>query len=396
MKKFEQTKILLIFSEEIAIDETIHALNTRINTGLLELDYVVNPSRSTLETMISENKYFFVIPFVQYIKLNEETFNLIQFLDNLDIKYYGCNYIKSLIVNDTYAFLKNVDVGIPTKIVTRYYTPSFENNFFPARIVLEDNKKNNFLFFNQNQLKEIIDEIYKNNKNIEELVVQNAFEYDHKISITIIGNSPYLLKCINIYNTKNMAKNVNDNDANILKMLNKACEIFEFQSFRDYAQFLYIYNSVSGKYYLTNVDITNLLNECIIDYFENHYALSNEYIIYTYILAYLIRQDYTSRFYDVIEELLNILPAEITNSLLPLEYKLCKEEYSYQDICKEMQKRFLAPDESNRYEITSFLQKALTSLPDIQSNIYLCLVMKKQIIIFCMNMKRFLFIHKIR
>lgn len=367
MKKFEKLRILLIFSEEIAIDEIIHALNTHINTEVLELDYIVNPSQSTLETTIFENKYFFVIPFVQYIKSNERTFNLIHFLDSLDIKYYGCDYIKCLIVNDTYAFLKNTGIGIPTKIVTRYFTPPFEYDFFPVRIIVEENAGNFPQLSNKVQLQESINNIYETNKNIEELVVQKAFAYDQKISITIIGNSPYLLKCVKICNINNTVKSTKENDANILKMLNKACEIFEFQSFRDFAQFIYLYNSVSGEYYLANVNVTCLLNEYIVDYFEEHYTLSCEYIIYTYILAYLIRQDYTYRFCDVMEELLEIFPAEITDSLLPFEYKLCIKEYSYQDVCKEMQKRFLAPDESNKYEIASLLQKALTSVPDIQS-----------------------------
>lgn len=367
MKKNEQTKILLIFSDEIASYEVIHALNTCLNIGLLKLDYVVNPSRSTLAAMIFENKYCFVIPFVQYIESNGSSFHLIQFLNSIDIKHYGCDYIKCLMVNDTYAFLKNVGTGIPTRIITRYYTPSFKNDFFPARIVLEGNSKNNALIFCQRQLKEIIDEIYEEDKKVEEIVVQKVFDYDKKIVITIIGNSPYLLKCVKIYNMYDMSESIKENDANILKMLNKACEIFEFQSFNDYAQFIYVYNSVTGNYYLANVDVTNLLNEYIEDYFKDHYGLSREYIIYTYILIYLIRQDDTAQFFDVIEGISDFLPTEIIDYMLPLEYKLYKGSYNYQDICKEMQKRFLAPDESNKYQITSFLQKALTSLPSIQS-----------------------------
>lgn len=367
MKKNEQIKILLIFSDETVANEIIHALNSHIKTVFLNLDYVVNPSRPSLETILFENKYLFVIPFGQYIKSNGSSYHLIHFLNSLDINYYGCDYTQCLMVNDTYAFLKNVNAGIPTKIVTRYYTPSFENDFFPARIVLEESKKGNALIYNQSQLKEIVDEMFESSKKAEEIVVQKAFDYDKKIVITIIGNSPYLLKCINIYATNNLAESVMENDANIIKMLNNACEKFEFQSFRDYAQFIYMFNSTSGEYYLSSVNVTNILNEYIEDYFTQHYALSSEYIIYTYILAYLIRQNDVDQFCNAIDNILEIFPEEITAFMLPLENKLHKASYSYQDICKEMQKRFLAPDESNKYQITSFLQKALTSLPDIQS-----------------------------
>lgn len=368
MKKLEKLKILLIFPEEIVANGTIHEINTCLDLGILKLDYVVNPSRSILENTIYKNNYFFVIPFVQYIESIERTYNLIELLDSLAIKYYGCNYIECLMVNDTYTFLKITNLSIPTKILTRYYMPPFENNFFPANIILEKKFLNHSLLTSINDLEEISTEFFKKNKKIEELVVQKAFDYDKKVSITIIGNAPYLLKCINIYNiNNNMSENTEKNDKNILKMLNKACEIFEYQSFRDYAQFIYKYNSLSGEYYLTNVDVTNLLNEYIVDYFEKHFALSIEYIIYTYILVYLTRQDYLILFYDAIECLLNMLPNEIINSMLPLEYKLNKKSYNYRDICQEMQKRFLVPDESNKYEIVTLLQKALTSLPDIQS-----------------------------
>lgn len=367
MKEFEKSKILLIFSEEIATNRTIDAINTHLDIGTLKLDYVINPSRSALEIMICKNEYFFVIPFVQNIKSNEKTYNLIKVLDNLSIKYYGCNYIECLMVNDTYTFLKTTGLGIPTKIITRHFSPTFENDFFPACIVSKEKSENYPLLNNKKQLQELIDKTYENDKNIEELVVQKVLDYDQKISITIIGSSPYLLKCIKIYSKNNMSESTKKNDTNILKMLNKACEIFEYQSFRYYAQFIYEYNSISGEYALTNVDVTNLLNKYIIDYFKEHYALSEEYIIYTYILVYLTTQDYSTLFYDAIECLLNMLPNEITDSLLPLEYKLKRKSYNYRDICKEMQKRFLAPDESNKYEIITLLQKALTSVPDIQS-----------------------------
>lgn len=361
MKKIEKSKILLIFSEEIADNNTIHEINTRLNIETFKLDYVISPSRSILEIMLFKNKYFFVISFVQYIKSDERTYNLIELLDNLAIEHYGCNYLKCLMVNDTYAFVKTTGLGIPTKIITRYYSHFFENDFLPVRIILTEKSEKYSLIANKKHLQKLIDEIFENNKNIEDLVIQKAFDYDKKISITIIGNSPYLLKCIKIYNTNNMSEHIKENDINTLKMLNKACEIFEYQSFRDYAQFIYEYNSVSGEYYLTNVDVTNLLNEYIVDYFEEHYALSEEYIIYTYILAYLTRLGYSTLLCDAIECILDILPNEIVDSILPLEYKLSRESYNYRDICKEMQKRFLAPDESNKYEISKLLQKALSS-----------------------------------
>lgn len=367
MKKIEKLKILLIFSEETVANNTIHEINARLNIETFKMDYVVSPSRSILEIMLFKNKYFFVIPFVQYIKSDGRTYNLIELLDNLAIKYYGCNYIKCLMVNDTYAFVKTTGLSIPTQIITRYYPHSFDNDFLPVRIVLNEKSEKYSLITNKKHLQKLIGEIFENNKNIEDLVVEKAFDYDKKISITIIGNSPYLLKCIKIYNMINKSEDIEENDTNIIKMLNKACEIFEYQSFRDYAQFVYEYNSVSGEYYLINVDVTSLLNKHIVDYFEEHYALSEEHIIYTYILAYLTRLDYSTLLCDAIECILDILPNEIVDSILPLEYKLSRDSYSYQDICKEMQKRFLVPDESNKYEISKLLQKALTSLPNIQS-----------------------------
>ena len=42
MKKNEQIKILLIFSDETVANEIIHALNSHIKTVFLNLDYVVN------------------------------------------------------------------------------------------------------------------------------------------------------------------------------------------------------------------------------------------------------------------------------------------------------------------------------------------------------------------
>lgn len=367
MKTKVLKKILLIFSQGLYDLEKIKQLIEHLNTSVLEFDYIINPSYHEFEMLIYKNDYLCVIPFTQCLSNSRKEFpiyNIIQFLENLEMTFFGCGYISNIMLYDKLAFIKSTQLGLPTKTITSCNSGNILNeNYFPAKINPNCNEPVFFQIARSNEeAQKIIKKIFNENPEIKELVIQKELEYQCEIKVTIIGNPPYSLEYIHLSdNVDNLGESL------ILKIKEKSYEIFNKFSFRDYAQFKYVVNLFENDFYLTDVDITNFFDSDIIIGLKNKFSIKYFDIIYLYTYICLSRRDEKNISSKYINEIINLFPVNVMNYVLPLNYKLDNGlQYSYQDICRELEKRFLKPDESNKYEITSLFNDALTCIPSLR------------------------------
>lgn len=364
-------KVLLIYTKNMEIYHIIANAITLLSNKNIEFVSIVDPSRNELEDLIESHNFFCIIPLVQRMyNDNYQKYDVLKVLLNLNVEYYGSEYVKSLMINDKFAFLKSSKMGHQFQVVARNRNINYNSINFPVRIILtqECNVIKSLRITNESSCKNAICEIFNSNDNIDELILQQDFEYDYEIVITIIGTPPFSFEYINVYVSGELIRCDYQQDPLILKIIQKSYELFNSEKLRDYAQFKYEYDSHSGHFYLIDINMTNLLNDEIIRSFKYQYSVDTHKIIYTFILAYITRVNPQVDFSEIIKEIFYILPSEVMDHYISTKYKKnALIPYDYKDICKDLNRQFLKPNESNKFELISILRNALTSIPEIKN-----------------------------
>lgn len=363
MDKDRKAKILLILSKDnCKCYEKIKKMLSSIKDNKIHLDYIIDPSRAQLERIIIKNNYICIIPFSQCCCSNmmDKQYNVISLLDDIDVNYFGTDFIRHLMLNDKFAFMKQTGIGIPTKIVNQYNYTYISKLTFPVKAILKNIrpyvKKNNKIFIINSKLE--YDTVMRCiwDYNVEEVALQQTFHDFKKVTVTMIGNPPYVFFCINAD-----SKNSEVEDSVLLGIKKQSYKLFTTFSFRDYAQFEYIYDK-NGKFYIQDISLTIFSDNLMHMNSENNITLNFQEIVYSFILVNLIRKN--SRYEaDIIKEIISILPEDIVDNIVPLKYK---QLICYKDICCELQKKSLRADEANQSELLNILQCALDAVPKAQ------------------------------
>lgn len=377
-------KVLIILSEIntswVSADIDLATYITSLHHPYIEFDCLVDPSRKELEYQLHNNNYLCIIPCTPYSlqqqyneKFELDDFNIIHLLENLNLNFFGCNYITNLMLNDRAAYLKSSEKSLPLKILTRYnYEDYLQSNnlkedFFPAIIDPLYNK--NFIAtqkYKAQSLKDafcIVSNLFNNDQDMDEVLIQKNMYYDKEVTVNILGNPPQSIDLI-FDTTLNSKENTLEFKNEFHQIIAKSYELFNHYSIRDFAQFKYGYRASDNKFYLISINVSCCLNDIFVSSCMQYYGIKLEDLLNILVIISLNRQTATLNTSELTEKISSGLPDEIKNNLLSLETKIhIYNNYDYKDVCHELKNRFLKPDESNKYDFLKLLQSTINKLP---------------------------------
>ena len=349
------------------------------------LDYLVDPTRKELEDTLKKRKYLFVIAncsrclkYMDKKKYVFHNYNVIKVLETYNITYFGTNYNKGLIFSDDAAYLNMTDISLKSKIVSRYnILELFQEkqkmqSFFPAQLkpVYFHNivSKISYSADSCEEGNQIISNILASDKEIDEILIQKKVEYKYNISVIILGNTPQLLNFIYITNLS--GKYISNQNLSIsikTEIINQSYQLFYQYGITDYGYFQYIYSEQENKYYLTEINVRNMLNIQIMSAIQQQYNLTFNQLFYLYVIVLVVKKNCDVD-KTLFKNLLEKCPYALTNKIISFNQKIMVDAiYNYKDICQELSRRILSPDESNRLEIVQLFENTLEYLPKVKS-----------------------------
>lgn len=382
-------EILMIFSR-MEDYQTNRELLLNINNSshsYYKISYIVDPKRSELELLVQQNKYLCIIPCTQFTvykqygnKYKLNNYMVSQLLENLNLNFWGCGYISSLILHE-----KNICSYMPLgvekpQIISRYnYT---NNNLlnksakYKFPIILEPVYTNNY-FSKKNhcvdsfeELQVIISMLFKEDSDLEELQLRNKITSTKNIVVTIIGNPPLAITFICEFDLELITgKAVSDNHK-YTKLISNSYRIFKEYEFRDFGEFIYSFDVEKDNYFLTHINTTNCLASTVIIAFEQCCSINNIINIFdVFLLVYLIRIKNVDENIEIIKNILFSLPQNIREEIIPFDItKKIFPGYNYKMICDELKNRFLQSDEGNSYEIVQYIKNCMENIPIPQTS----------------------------
>lgn len=384
----EQYEVLLIFSQISTPEfdtDLIHIIDAE-QSFCLKFTYLMDPTRKELELLLQRNKYLCIIPCTQYTLKKKDGHKYIlndyiisQLLQNLEMEFWGCTYIPSLILHEK-AICSQMSLGMPKpQFISRFHNKSvcdiLKNKEVKFPIVLEPVYTNNCLSKEKYTAASIseadskISRLFNNDSDIEELCLYESIGSKEKIVITIMGNPPLSLSFVCEANADfSEIKSVSEQDK-YTRLLSNSYRLFNEYNFRDFGQFIYSYDKESGVYYLTAVNYENCLDITVISAFHQLYAINKiTDILCVILIVYLSRLEQTGTVVEFIKNLSAHLPEKITESIIPfaVQQKI-NSVYNYEKICSELKSRFLSADEGNRNEFIKYINGCMKKIPDIQN-----------------------------
>lgn len=389
MSQTEKLRILIIISKfqfhTINSDFNSILWNKKFCTPYFILDYLIDPTRKELEDTLKEKQYLFVIAgcsqSLKYMDRKQyifQNYNIIKVLETYNVTYLGTNYNKGLIFSDYAAYLNIADISLKCKIASRYsiqelfqekqrtqyYFPAYLKPVYFQNII----SKISYYAASCEEGYQIISDILSSDKEIDEILIQKRVEYSYNVSVIILGNAPQLLNFI--YITDLGGKYISNQNLPIpikTAIINKSYQLFYQYGIIDYGYFHYFYSEQENKYYLTEIDIRNMLNISVMDALHHQYHLTFNQIFYLYVIV-LIGKKNSSVDKTLFRRLLEECPYTLTNQIISFNQKIMINAiYDYKDICQELSRRILSQDESNRAEIVQLFENTLEYLPNVKS-----------------------------
>lgn len=371
----ERYEVLLVFSQISEFNTDLINIIDSEKSSCLKFTYLVDPTRKELELLLQQNNYLCIIPCTQYTlkkkcghkyKLND--YIISQLLQNLELEFWGCTYISSLILHEK-AICSQMSLGMPKpQFISRFHNKSvcdiLKNKKMRVPIVLEPVYANNCLSKEKytaasiSEADSMISQLFDNDSDIEEICLYGSIGSEEKIVITILGNPPLALSFVCEAVTDFSEVKAVRNQDKYTRLLSNSYQLFREYNFRDFGQFIYSYDKENETYYLVAVNYENCLNHTIFTAFQQLYAVNSITDILNIILiVYLSRLEPTDTVVEFIKKLSAHLPEKITESIIPfMVQQKIDLAYSYKKICNELKGRFLSTDEGNRDEFIKYIK----------------------------------------
>lgn len=384
----EQYEVLLIFSEISTSEFDINLINIidSERSTYIKYTYLMDPTRQELELLLQRNKYLCIIPCTQYTlmkkcghkcKLND--YLVSQLLQNLELEFWGCTYIPSLILHEK-AICSQMTLGVPKpQFISKFHNKSvcdiLKSKKLKTPIVLEPIYANNYLSkekYRANSMSEadsMISQLFDNDTDIEELYLYEDIDYREKIIITILGNPPQSLNFI-CEATPDLSQIIAISEQDkYSRLLSNSYQLFSEYNFRDFGQFIYFYDYENEQYCLFDINYENCIDNTVITAFQQLFSVNKiTDILNTILIIYLSRFEETEEIVECIKNLSENLPEKIIESIIPFAIKQkINSAYNYESICTELKGRFLSADEGNRYEFIQYINKCIKKMPAIQN-----------------------------
>lgn len=382
----EQYEVLLVLSQISEFNTDLINIIDSERSSCLKFTYLVDPTRKELELLLQQNNYLCIIPCTQYTlkkkcghkyKLND--YIISQLLQNLELEFWGCTYISSLILHEK-AICSQMSLGMPKpQFISRFHNKPvcdiLKNKKMKVPIVLEPIYANNCLSKEKytavsiSEADSMISQLFDNDSDIEELCLYGSIGSAEKIVITILGNPPLALSFVCEADTDFSEVKAVRNQDKYTRLLSNSYQLFREYNFRDFGQFIYSYDKENETYYLIAVNYENCLNHTVFAAFQQLYAVNSITDILNIILiVYLSRLEPTDTVVEFIKKLSAHLPEKITESIIPfMVQQKIDSAYSYKKICNELKGKFLSTDEGNRNEFIKYINGCMKKLPDIHN-----------------------------
>ena len=350
-----------------------------LNHPCIEFYFLTDPSREELELNLLENKYACIIPCTLYsLKLVRDekyvlhNFNIVQSLQSLNSNFFGSDYLISMVLGDKAAYLKSSKLSPPLCILTRYMYEnrkdiSWPSKFYPITVAPLYSSASvatkRYKASTPHEAHSIVSSLFNHDVDINEVLIINDISNDCdfiEVNIIIIGNPPFSIELIYSHSSTNKNNEYS-------KLVAKSYELFNQYSIKDFAQFKYLHNNrTKDIFYLIDINIIPFISNLVISPFTQNYGTGLGDLLSVFVLVCLNRTENEFSL-DVINDILEILPSELASKLTTLKIKIKKnKEYSYIDVCKELKKRIMRTDESNKYDIVKLLNRMLESAPVLE------------------------------
>ena len=285
-------EILIIFSktENYQINkETFFNIN---NSGqcCYRISYVVDPTRKELELLLQQKSFLCIVPCTQLTiykrnghKYQLNNYMISQLLENLDLEFWGCGYVSSLILHD-----KNIcsymSLGITKPhIISRYNYKQLLSektlNKFPIILdpiySINSFSKKKYYANSYDEVKALVYTLFENDSDLEELKLCYNVRAKKNIVVTIIGNPPLSLSLVCEYdiNFKD-GKAICDNHR-YTNLVSNSQKLFKEYKFRDFGEFIYAYDAIEDSFFLIDINCTNCLSTTVITAFQQYYEINN-------------------------------------------------------------------------------------------------------------------------
>lgn len=344
----DKLKVLVICDYKIEFKAT---------TNLVDFTVLLSPSRFELEQNLFNHTFDCVIPLISSNKNFD--YDLLYILEIYKCNIFGNSRINNLIIKDKSTFLKSSALKKNFEIWTRYNykqkLKGLSDNDYPILIEHTSNNPDEQHLINEPQkLSQLVNEIFNNEHSDNELFVCKRYIFDSFIEISIWGNSPYTFETVSCSGI--------DCDEMILR----AYELFNSLSLENYALFRFALKN--SEMFLLDINCSDCLTTDQVDKVLNLYNITFTEFLYLCILLCLTKKQFVCSDLRMID-LAAALPINV-NHLIPLELKVKKGTYSYNDVCKELRKRLLQPDERNKYDFLKMISLAIENLPQTTPNSY--------------------------
>ena len=341
-------KVLVICDYKIEFQTT---------TNLVDFTVMFLPSRRKLEQILFNHTFDCVLPLISSNKSFD--YDLLYILEIYKCNVFGNSWINNLIIRDKNISLKTSTFKKNFEIWTRYnYKQKLKKispNEYPILIEYTNcNIEEKHLIIDSRKLSQFADEILKNEHCIEEVFVWKKYIFDSFVHLSIWGNTPYTFETFSC------------GDIDTDRMILIAYELFNSFSFENYAHFNF--GIIDNECFLLDIKCSNCLTLEHIERVLKLYNFTFIQFLYLCILLCLTKKNSVRSDLRLID-LASALPINV-NHLIPLDLKIEKGNYSYNDVCKELRKRLLHPDERNKYDFLKLTSLAIENLPPTSPNSY--------------------------
>ena len=326
-------------------------------SNLVDFTVLFSPSRRELEQRLFNHSFDCVIPLISSNKILN--YDLLYILEIYKCNTFGNSWLNNLIIKDKTTFLKSSTSKNNFEIWTRYNynqrLKKISSNDYPILIEYTNSNTDETCLVNTSQeLFQLVDKVLATEHGIEEISVWKKYIFDSFIDISIWGNTPYTFETVSCSGI--------DTD----RMILRAYELFNSFSLENYAQFNF--GIQNNEFFLLDIKCSNCLTSKQIEQVLSLYNITFTEFLYLCILLCLTKKHFVHSDLRLID-LAATLPINI-NHLIPLGIKIEKGDYSYNDVCKELRKRLLQPDERNKHDFLKMTSLAIENLPLTTPNSY--------------------------
>ncbi|MCG7537928.1 pyridoxal-dependent decarboxylase [Pseudoalteromonas sp. OOF1S-7] len=381
-------RVLIILSRlEFDTDSEVKYLKDAVESidgKWLSFKCIIDPSKKEVEETIYSENFLCVIPCSQYsiggvyeedIKTNQ--FNIIQLLEILEAPYFANSYTSNFLANNLIASHNACKISPPTSVLTKdsYLLGRRPNEFSDTTFSISIEKETacfkttlkckDYIFESWDKANLFISRIFTCDEPVSEIIIKGIPKEGKRYIVSTMGKEPNNIEIIHHVGSQDNSELDIKTSTLLLRENSKLIELYKLQN---YSQFEFSVCKKSKKIYLNGVNASNPLDLTMLSSIEKKYKSSFKDVLYTIIFIFLVEKSKENDFRNLIFKFSQEISEEVIKKLAPLNLvKELYKEYDYMDICNQLKKSFLYPDERNKEQLVNLIRDAMSNLPELNS-----------------------------